>query len=193
MTREEDEEILSKWDTDVPVVSINEDTGGTLDTVTLNLPSGEVQIKETESYIRKLADILNSPRIKEEMGEQLVAEYEMSEGLIFRKTTSWYVTNYRIFCLNEELNSLTQIPLKYVEIVIRNSHTFSERTGAIAGGFVGGFMPVGMGFTQGQSTSNRIGDINIVFNGQVIMIIPSVQDPTGLKQLLYQIKKQIHE
>ncbi|QUC64387.1 hypothetical protein NsoK4_08150 [Nitrosopumilus sp. K4] len=186
------DELSKKWDTKEPVVSLTED-GEPLHAITLHLPNFEIQIKETDFYARKLANILESPRIKKEMGEQLIAMYEHKTGIIFKKTTSWYVTNYRIFCLNEEEAKLTQVPLKYVDVVVSNAHSFSERTGAIAGGMMPGFMYAGMGFTQGQSTSRRVGDINVLLSGQIVILIPDVLDPTGLKQLLYQIKKQIHD
>ena len=186
------EDSLDKWETEKPVVDFD-DNGEPITSITLNLPNGIVKFDETDYYARKLATILDSPRIKEEIGEQLIANYELKTGLIFKKTTSWYVTNYRIFSLNEEQNSLTQFPLKYVDIVVNNTHSVSERNGAIVGGMVPGFMYAGMGFTQGQSMSKRIGDVNFLVNGQILMIIPEVVDPNGLKQMLIQIKKQIHE
>ncbi len=182
---------ITKCGIEKPIAIIEED-GDPITTVTLKLPSGEIKIKESDSYARKLANILNSPKIKEEIGEQMIASYEQTTGIIFKKTTSWYVTNHRVFCLNEEENILIQIPLKYVDVVVRNVHSFSKRTGAIVGGIMPGFMHAGMGFTQGQSIIRRIGDVNFLLQGQIIIIIPNVLDPAGLKQLLYQIKKQLH-
>ena len=153
-------------DTDKPLVTLD-NPDELVTSIALNLPNCKIEIKESDQYARKLGKILENPRIKEEMGEQMIATYEQKTGIIFKKTIGWYVTNYRIMCIDETNCTVTQIPLKYADIVIRNTHTFSERTGAIAGGLVGGFITSGMAFTQGQSTSRRIGDINFLLGDKL--------------------------
>lgn len=186
-----EKDALSDWNAEEKIVTISED-GKPIDTITLNFGSTTIKIKESDSYARKLLTILSSPKIKDKLGEQLIASFELKTGMIFQKTTSWYITNYRVFCLDERNGHITQIPLKYVDIVVRNSHSFSQRNGAIAGGMAPGFMYAGMAFTKGESISRKIGDMNFLFQGQIVTIIPNVQDPAGLKQLLEKIKKQIH-
>lgn len=179
----------SEWP--VKVVDICDDGDSTV-TVTACYRNQESKYTENRDYALKLAQILGSPRIKEELGEQPLASFEKTSGIIFRKKMRWFVTNYRIILTDEIEGRIIQIPLKYVDISITDSHSVSERHGAIAGGATPGFIYAGMAFTQGQSTSRRIGHVSFIFNGQVLITIPDIIDPVGFKQLLYLIKKQIH-
>ena len=146
----------------------------------------KVSIFEKWIIGERLTEIMNNYDLSSKYGESLLWSAEEKQG-IFKKPINHYITNYRIFSLNMDTGSGIQLPLKHMDIVVMNSHRVSKRTGI--GGYTSLTRGMGIGGMQSSGKSATIGDINVIFQGQILTVIPNVLDPNGLKNLVTQIKK----
>ena len=154
----------------------------------INFEFGEktITVKERRDVAEKFAKIMNLDNglLNEEFGENLLWKAEEKKGL-FKKPKTYMITNYRIQYLDSDKEFL-QMPIKYLDIVVMNSHRESSRNG------VGAFAS-GMGGFVSSGESVTVGDVNFLVQGNILLTIPNVIDPTGLKSLINQVKKQMNE
>jgi len=122
------------------------------------------------------------------------AEIAKSLGLC-KKTVYNYIsklTNYRVIYGNNKTDEFTQVPLKYVDVVVMNSHSTFQSTGIGYGGAMPGSLTLGVGVMNRRGVSQRIGDLVFVLEGQIVLEFTNVADPTGIKSLINQVKKQMN-
>jgi hypothetical protein len=161
-------------------------------TVTLHYDNYKATFAEDQQYATRLAAILESPRIKEELGEQTLWHYEDKRGFLKKKMVQYaMITNYRVIYFHLDHGELVQLPLKYAEIVVNNTKSLSQRNGSGVGAWDPKFA-VGIGFYQSHGVSTRVGDLWFLFQGQKVIELNKVHDPNGIKRTLETIKKQIH-
>ncbi len=143
--------------------------------------------------VKKLHQIMENLEIKEKLGEAIIWEHYFEEGIFFKKTKEfWIITNYRIMYGNYKTDVFLQVPLKYVDVVVMNSHSSFQSTGTGYGVAMPGSLAFGVGVMNRQGTSQRIGDLTFILEGQVILEFTNVADPTGVKNLINQVKKQMN-
>lgn len=171
----------------------NDSQSSGLAKITITIDSYEMQLYEDENYARKIGTIMETGDVKEELGEAILWYHEVKKGWFIPKTKEIrLITNYRIMKHDMETDKAIQLPLKYVDAVVMNSRSDYQSQGV--GVFVGvpASISSGMGFLQRRGTSRRIGDLVFLLNGQVLLTFNNVFDPAGVKQLIYQVKKQMH-
>jgi hypothetical protein len=93
---------------------------------------------------------------------------------------------------NTETGAVIQLPLKYIDVVVMNARNDYNSEGVGAFVAVPASIASGMGFSRRRGSSRRIGDLVFIMNGQIFLIFDNVFDPIGVKQLIYQVKKQIY-
>jgi hypothetical protein len=156
--------------------------------LTFNIDGKEITIEERNDVAQKIGKIMGGGGIKEELGENVLWKAEKKQGFL-KKPIIYSMTNYRILCLYPD-EKLIQFPLNYIDVVVMNTHRASARTG------IGGFTTLARGFGIGgmQSTgkSVTVGDVNFLFQGEILITIPDVIDPIGLKNLVIAVKKQTY-
>ncbi len=146
----------------------------------------KIIIKERKDVAEKIAMIMaEGGGIREDLGENILWSGQEKSGL-FKRGKSYIVTNYRIMNIITD-EKMIQMPLKYIDVVIMNTHRVSSRTG------IGAFTSIGMGIVGGMQSYGKsvtIGDVNFLFQGNVLVTIPNIIDPNGLKSLVTLIKKK---
>ena len=146
----------------------------------------KIIIKERKDVAEKIAMIMaEGGGIREDLGENILWSGQEKSGL-FKRGKSYIVTNYRIMNIITG-EKMIQMPLKYIDVVIMNTHQVSSRTG------IGAFTSIGMGIVGGMQSYGKsvtIGDVNFLFQGNVLVTIPNIIDPNGLKSLVTLIKKK---
>lgn len=156
--------------------------------LTFNIDGKEITIEERNDVAQKIGKIMGGGGIKEELGENVLWKAEKKQGFL-KKPIIYSMTNYRILCLYPD-EKLIQFPLNYIDVVVMNTHRASARTG------IGGFTTLARGFGIGgmQSTgkSVTVGDVNFLFQGEILITIPDVINPIGLKNLVIAVKKQTY-
>ena len=161
--------------------------------VVISFPHYDFTLEDEDvEGVKKLHQIMKDLEIKEEIGEAIIWEHYFEEGIFFKKTREyWIITNYRIMVGNYKTDVFRQVPLKYVDVVVMNSHSSFQSTGYGYGVAIPGSLGLGVGVMNRQGSSQRIGDLTFILNGQVILEFPNVYDPTGVKNLINQVKKQM--
>ncbi|MEK0339837.1 MAG: hypothetical protein QQN46_06425 [Nitrosopumilus sp.] len=147
----------------------------------------KVSIFEKWIIGERITEIMNSNDLSSKYGENLLWSAEEKQGF-FKKPINYYFTNYRFFSLNMNTEEGIQLPIKHIDIVIMNSHRVSRRTGI--GGFTSLTKGMGIGGMQSSGKSATVGDINVIFQGEIYSVISDVLDPNGLKSLVTQIGKK---
>lgn len=153
-----------------------------------------IEFYDDKEYAQRIGTIMESWGVKEELGETILWGHVVQSRRFFKVKTKelWIITNHRVMHVNNEIEDVIQLPLKYVDVVVmnaRNDH-YSEGVGAFVG--VLASISSGMGFLQRRGTSRRIGDLVFLLNGQILIRFFNVFDPTGVKQLIYQVKRQLY-
>ncbi len=147
----------------------------------------KIIIKERKDFAEKIGMIMaEGGGIREDLGENILWSGQEKSGL-FKRGKSYIVTNYRIMNIITD-EKMIQMPLKYIDVVIMNTHRVSSRTGI--GAFTSIGMGIGIGGMQSYGKSVTIGDVNFLFQGNVLVTIPNIIDPNGLKSLVTLIKKK---
>ena len=162
--------------------------------VNISLPNYKFTIEDEDvEGVKKLHQIMKSLTIKKELGEAIIWENYFEEGIFFKKTTEfWIITNYRVIYGNNKTDEFTQVPLKYVDVVVMNSHSTFQSTGIGYGGAMPGSITLGVGVMNRRGISQRIGDLVFVLEGHIVLEFTNVADPTGIKSLINQVKKQMN-
>jgi len=155
--------------------------------IMFDIEGKKIEIEEKKDVAQKIGKIMAGLDIKKELGENVLWNAEKKEGFLGKKLTLYILSNYRIICASEEKQ--ISLPLKYVDIVVLNSHRAMARTGI--GGFTALGRGIGIGAMQSTGKSVTIGDVNFLFQGDILITIPNVTDPAGLKNLVTQVKKQM--
>ena len=148
--------------------------------IEFNIDGKIIVVEDKKEIVERIGKIMSDVTIKQEFGENYLWQGESKDG-IFSKPKKYYLTNYRIGCLFTD-EKLVQIPIKYVDVVVMNTHRASSRNGI--GGFISLGKGIGIGGIQSSGKSVTIGDLNILFKGDVLITIPQVRDPVGLKNLI---------
>jgi hypothetical protein len=156
--------------------------------LSFNIDDKEITIKERKDVAQKIGKIMGEGGIKEELGENALWKAEKKQGFL-KSPILYALSNYRILCLYPD-EKMVQLPLKYVDVVVMNTHRASARTGI--GGFTTLARGFGIGGMQSSGKSVTIGDVNFLFQGEILITIPGVTDPIGLKNLVTQVKKQMY-
>lgn len=122
---------------------------------------------------QSIASPLNLP------GEQVLWKRTFSKGVIHREATlTEMITSYRALCIDDQQNVIVRAaPLRGAEIAVTNTrrdyrsmHTGIEHYGAY------------MGTSQGSGVT--IGDLQVLYQGRIIMALNNIRDPFGLKRLI---------
>ena len=110
---------------------------------------------------------------------------------LFKKPIEFFLTNNLIIC-NDPTEERTMVfPLCYVDVVVMNSHRVISRTGI--GGYTSLTKGMGIGIMKSSGKSVSIGDVNFLHNGENILTIYNVADPSGFKSLVNQLKKSMNQ
>lgn len=153
------------------------------------------ELYDDKEYSQKINTIMESASIKEELGETVLWYNILEERKMFRVKTKelWIITNHRVLQIDGKRGAVIQLPLKYVDIVVVNARTDYQSEGV--GVFVGvpASIASGMGFLQRKGSSRRIGDLVFLLNGQILLIFNNVLDPSGVKRLIDQAKRQMYK
>jgi len=156
--------------------------------IVFDIEGKKIEIEEKKDVAQKIAKIMaDVGTIQHELGENVLWKAEKKEGFLGKKLTLYGITNYRIIYGSAEKQ--IQFPLKYIDIVVMNSHRAMARTGI--GGFTALGRGIGIGAMQSTGKSVNVGDVNFLFQGDILITIPNVIDPAGLKNLVTQVKKQM--
>jgi len=158
--------------------------------IVFDIEGKKIEIEEKKDVAQKIGKLMAVDEenvIKKELGENVLWYAEKKEGFLGKKLTLYSVTNYRIICVTEEKQ--ISLPLKYIDLVVMNSHRAMTRTGI--GGFTTLARGMGIGAMQSTGKSVNVGDVNFLFQGDILITIPNVIDPAGLKNLVTQVKKQM--
>lgn len=126
--------------------------------------------------------------LNEKLGEKPLWTAEEKKGFL-KEPIVYYLTNYRIMCIDPSEEKSMVFPLNYVDIVVMNSHRDSSRKGI--GGFTSLVGGIGIGGFQSHGQSVTVGDVNFMCQGEIIVTIPNVVDPNGLKNFVNQLKKSM--
>jgi len=163
-------------------------------TINLQLPEGNITLHDNDiEFTKKLNQILCDPDIKSELGEQIIWNSNFEEGIFWRKIRlSWIITNYRVIYSNFKTGEFLQIPLKYLDVVVMNTHSAFQSQGFAMGAAMPGSLAIGAGMMQRKGTSVRVGDLVFIVDGQVLLKFSNVFDPSGVKNLINQVKKQMY-
>ncbi len=145
-------------------------------------------IKEDTDIAKKIARIMDKISLNKKLGEKPLWTAEEKTGL-FKEPITYHLSNYRIFCLDPSDKKSMVFPLNYVDIVVMNSHRDSSRKGI--GGFTSLVGGIGIGGFQSHGQSVTVGDVNFMCQGEIIVTIPNVLDPNGLKNFVNQLKKSM--
>ena len=128
-------------------------------------------------------------------GEEVLWHREAKKGIFNKKLRAFEVlTNYRAFFYDIDSHQAVTCSLLFGDVVVNNQKRLSEsqRQGSFAGvGARGTFA----GLTGGTSTSasQNVGDVNIMFDGHIDFTFYSIEDPSGLANLLKQVIKSQNE
>jgi hypothetical protein len=98
------------------------------------------------------------------------------------------ITNIRIFQHNVETGQFVQVALKdQLDAVVLNARRDSQSMGG------GSFVYSGMGAYMGYRTgvSQTVGDVTILKEGKILMTLKNVAHPSGVKQLINTIKREM--
>ena len=163
-------------------------------TINLQLPEGNIMLHDNDvELVKKLNQILCDPDIKSELGEQIIWNSNFEEGIFWRKIRiCWIITNYRVIYSDFKTGEFVQIPLKYLDVVVMNSHSSFQSEGFAMGAAMPGSLAIGAGVMQRKGTSIREGDLVFIVDGQVLLKFFNVFDPNGVKNLVNQVKKQMY-
>lgn len=150
-----------------------------------------ITVTERKDIAQRIVKILESDVSKGTFGEKLLWQGEEKQG-VFKKPIMHYITNYRIvsYAENDDANYVV-FPLNYVDVVIMNSHRTSSRTGI--GGYTSLTKGMGIGGFQSSGKSVTIGDLIFLCQGENVATICNVADPTGLKNMVNQLKKTMKQ
>ena len=155
--------------------------------VKIDIDGKSILIEEKKEEAQKIVKIMADYDIKKEFGENVLwkGKAKKKDNLLGKKLTLYAITNYRIICASTEKQ--IQLPLKYVDVAVLNSHRSITRAGI--GGFTALGRSVGIGGMQNTGRSVFVGDVNFLLQGDIHVSIPNVIDPVGLKNLVNQVKK----
>ncbi len=112
-------------------------------------------------------------------GEQVLWKRTFSKGIIHKEATlTEMFTSYRALCIDDQQNVIVRAaPLRGAAIAVTNTrrdyrsmHTGIEHYGAY------------MGTSQGSGVT--IGDVQVLYQGRIIMTLNNIRDPFGLKRLI---------
>lgn len=148
---------------------------------------------DNKEYARRMSTIMESLDTKQELGEMILWGHLINKGLIRKRTREmWIITNYRVMYVSYDKDEAIQLPLKYIDVVVMNTRSdyYGEGMGAFAA--VPGGITAGMGYLRRRGTGRRIGDLVFILAGQILITFSNVIDPVGVKQLIYQVKKQMY-
>jgi hypothetical protein len=162
-----------------------------IDVVTIR--DGSIKIAEfydDKQYTQKLENIMESVTVKEELGEMVLWGHTV-KSFFGKVKQHWIITNHRIMFIEYKTNQAIQLPLKYIDVVVMNARTSYNSEGVGVGAFVPASISLGMGFLERRGTSRKVGDLAFMLNGQVLLVFSDVIDPGGVKQMIYQAKKQM--
>lgn len=162
--------------------------------INFDFPNNDFQIEEEFEFAQKINKIMTGGiEFHEELGEKIIYYYEWKGGFFRRRLEGfWAITNYRVISLKLNEDELIQIPLKYVDIAVTDSHNISQSNSVGYGVGLPGSIALGMGAISRKGVSIRIGNLNFIFNGGIVMQFQNIPDPTGIKQLVYAVKKQMY-
>ncbi|HWP78174.1 MAG TPA: zinc-ribbon domain-containing protein [Candidatus Nitrosotenuis sp.] len=130
-----------------------------------------------------------------QQGETILWSISFQKGIINKTTTSTYfVTNYRIFGINNDIQEVDGLLLmsELDDVVVANTVRHSESTSyGSYYGYGGRFVGIsGPRFSSG--TSKTTGDVYFMCNGEKIISLGGISDPTGLSRLVKSLKKQLY-
>jgi hypothetical protein len=144
-------------------------------------------IEEEEEEEGETAAAPARPASKE-TSEQLLWRREMTKGKFKKQIIQVQtVTNKAIRLDNNYAISLFDLD----DIAVTNRHSVSEgghTSYSTGGGRHGGGIRVGMGQSKGRS--RRYGDVVFFVNGQAVLTLFEVEDPSGLVHLIKAAKKR---
>lgn len=160
----------------------------------LTIRDGSTKLAEfydNKEYTHKLERIMESVTVKTELGETVLWHHRV-KGFFGGTKRDWLITNYRVIFIDYKANQVLQLPLKYVDVVVMNARSDYQSEGV--GVFVGvpASIASGMGFLRRQGSSRRIGDLVFLLNGQILLAFCNVLDPSGVKRLIEQVKRQLY-
>ena len=128
-------------------------------------------------------------------GETVLWSIQFQKGIINKTATStYYVTNYRIFAINHEIQEVDGLLLMsdLDDVVVANTIRHSESTSYGAYHSYGGRFGGIAGPRYSSGTSKTTGDIYFMHNGEKIISLGGISDPTGLSRLVKSVKKQLY-
>jgi hypothetical protein len=153
----------------------------------------KVQFWYKEDQIKQI--IIDPWSIELQPGETILWSIQFQKGIINKTATSTYfVSNYRVFSINHDIQEVDGLLLMsdLDDVVVANTVRHSESTSYGVyhrfGGRFGGI--AGPRYSSGASKTT--GDIYFMSNGQKIISLGGISDPTGLSRLVKSVKKQLY-
>lgn len=120
--------------------------------------------------------------------EQVLWKRTFSKGIIHRNPTfTEVITSERALVLDDTLRSIVQAcPLRNCIVVVTNTRRDSNQT-RMGYGYGGHYGSAGLG------TSHTIGDHQFLLNGNIVMTLHNIADPSGLKGLIEGVIKSMRQ
>jgi len=158
--------------------------------LTFNGDDMSITIRERAEIAKEIERILDMDKLAEHIKAKTLWMAEEKTGF-FKKPIKFFLTNNVIFCGDPADERTIVFPLNYVDVVVMNSHRVSSRTGI--GGYTSLTKGAGIGGWQSSGRSVTVGDVNFLCQGEVVVTIHNVNDPSGLKSLVNQLKKTMNQ